>query len=104
MITQPDRPVGRGHNCRCRRSSAWRWSGAAGLPVPSACAGRRGLDLLRALKPDLMVTAAFGQILSPEDFGYPAAGGHQCMPAAARLPGLRAHPVGDLYHGERRPG
>jgi methionyl-tRNA formyltransferase len=67
LVTQPDRTVG-------RKSSSSRQTGrglaaiaaAAGVPVvqPESINAPDGLAALRALKPDLLVVAAYGQILS----------------------------------------
>ena len=74
VFTQPDRPAGRGNKL---------------TPCPvKLCALERGLDVyqfekvkttegvaqLRALKPDVMVTAAFGQILTKEILDIPGRG------------------------------
>ena len=74
VFTQPDRPAGRGNKL---------------TPCPvKLCALERGLDVyqfekvktpegvaqLRALEPDVMVTAAFGQILTREILDIPVRG------------------------------
>lgn len=74
VITQPDRPSGRGNKVECPQVKL-----AAierGLPVYQFERLRRqaGLDLLRELKPDLCVTAAFGQILSQKLLDVPRLG------------------------------
>lgn len=63
-FTQPDRPTGRGHRlaaCPVKQRALER-----GVEVFQfeRVKGQKGLDTMRALKPDLVVTAAFGQILS----------------------------------------
>ena len=63
-FTQPDRPVGRGHKlqaCPVKQRALER-----GVPVFQFERVRKqeGLDCMRSLKPDVVVTAAFGQILS----------------------------------------
>lgn len=73
-ITQPDRPSGRGRKteaCPVKRAAL-----ALGVPVYQFEKLRRqeGLDCLRALKPDLCVTAAFGQILSKKLLEVPKMG------------------------------
>jgi methionyl-tRNA formyltransferase len=49
----------------------------AGVPVyqPESINSAEGLELLRSVAPDLMVTVAYGQILSPEVLAIPALGG-----------------------------
>lgn len=73
-FTQPDRPAGRGHNlAMCPvKAEALR----AGIPVFQFQKIRsdEGLEALSALKPDLCVTAAFGQILSQKVLDVPKIG------------------------------
>jgi methionyl-tRNA formyltransferase len=63
VITQPDRPAGRGHIVVCppvKRAAQER-----GLPIlqPENANDPAVIDLLRQMKPDVMVLAAFGQFL-----------------------------------------
>lgn len=74
VFTQPDRPVGRGHKtaaCPVKEKAV-----ELGLDVYQFERVRRqaGLDTMRALKPDLVVTAAFGQILSQKLLDVPKFG------------------------------
>ena len=73
-FTQPDRPVGRGHKlqaCPVKQRALER-----GVPVFQFERVRRqeGLDCMRSLKPDVVVTAAFGQILSKKLLEVPKFG------------------------------
>jgi len=73
-VTQPDRPSGRGNKltpCPVKAAAVSR-----GVPVLQFERIRRqeGLDALRALSPDLFVTAAFGQILSEKVLAIPLLG------------------------------
>ncbi len=73
-FTQPDRPVGRGHklaHCPVKARALER-----GVEVFQFERVRRqeGLDQMRALKPDIVVTAAFGQILSQKLLDVPTMG------------------------------
>ena len=73
-ITQPDRPAGRGHKltpCPVKLLAQER-----GVPVYQfeRIKNQEGVDCLRALKPDLVVTAAFGQLLSREILEIPQYG------------------------------
>ena len=74
VITQPDRPVGRGH--KVAMTPVKQAAVERGVPVYQFERLRRqeGLDCLRALKPDLCVTAAFGQILSRKLLEVPRLG------------------------------
>lgn len=74
VFTQPDRPVGRGQ--KLEASPVKRVAEANGIPVFQFERVRRqaGLDCMRSLKPDLVVTAAFGQILSKKLLEVPKLG------------------------------
>ena len=65
VFTQPDRPKGRGN--KMTPSPVKTAALQAGIPVFQPEKIRKtGVEDLRSLKPDLCVTAAFGQILSQE--------------------------------------
>jgi len=73
VFTQPDRPKGRGN--KLQASPVKETALAAGIPVFQPVRIRRdGVEELKGLKPDLCVTAAFGQILSQEILDIPAMG------------------------------
>ena len=74
VFTQPDRPVGRGQ--KLEASPVKREAEARGIPVFQFERVRRqaGLDCMGSLKPDLVVTAAFGQILSKKLLEVPKLG------------------------------
>lgn len=73
VFTQPDRPKGRGN--RLTPSPVKQAALEAGIPVFQPERIRKtGVEALRELKPDLCVTAAFGQILSREILEIPALG------------------------------
>ncbi len=73
VFTQPDRPKGRGNKLTPPpvKVTAEKY----GIPVFQPEKIRRdGVETLRGLKPDLCVTAAFGQILSKEILDIPPLG------------------------------
>lgn len=73
VFTQPDRPKGRGG--KLAQSPVKELAVARGIPVFQPQRIRRdGVDDLRALAPDVVVTAAFGQILSQEVLDIPPLG------------------------------
>ncbi len=74
VFCQPDRPKGRGHKlaaCPVKEAAL-----AANIPVfqPERIKREDGVSALRALAPDLCVTAAFGQLLSQEILDIPPLG------------------------------
>ena len=74
VFTQPDRPKDRGHALAAPEVKIAALE--AGLPVHQFERIRReeGVNALRAFAPDLMVTAAFGQLLSEENLSIPKYG------------------------------
>lgn len=74
LFTQPDRPVGR-HN-RPTPPPAKEFAQQHDIPVfqPARIKSDEGLSALRGFAPDLMVTAAFGQLLSKENLAVPKLG------------------------------
>lgn len=73
VFTQPDRPKGRGGKVEMPPAKVLAM--AHGIPVFQPRRIRdEGLEDLRELKPDLCVTAAFGQILSEEILAVPRLG------------------------------
>lgn len=73
VFTQPDKPKGRGN--KMQQSPVKECALSHGIPVFQPKKIRLdGVDDLRALQPDLCVTAAFGQILSQEILDIPRIG------------------------------
>lgn len=73
VFTQPDRPKGRGN--KMAASPVKEYAASQGIPVYQPLRIRRdGVEDLKALAPDLCVTAAFGQILSQEILDIPPMG------------------------------
>ncbi len=73
VFTQPDRPKGRG--AKLQQSPVKEYALAQGIEVFQPERIRRdGIEILRALAPEVCVTAAFGQILSQEVLDIPTLG------------------------------
>jgi methionyl-tRNA formyltransferase len=75
LVTQPDRPQGRKQELI--PSLIKRSAGAQGIVVyqPDDVNAPEALERVRECKPDLLVTAAYGQILSPVLLSIPSLGG-----------------------------
>jgi len=107
LVTQPDRQVGqeRGGTRQTGRGMKTIATERA-IPVfqPESINTPEGIAGLRAFKPDLLVVAAYGQILSRDVLGVPAQGGINVH--ASLLPKYRgAAPVAwAIYHGETQTG
>lgn len=104
VFTQPDRPVGRHAALTAPPTKAYALS--RGIPVFQFERIRlpEGVAALKAFAPDLMVTAAFGQILSAENLAIPK---HGCINVhGSLLPKYRgAAPIQwALINGEEETG
>ena len=103
VFTQPDRPKGRGN--RLTPSPVKVAAAEAGIPVFQPERIRKtGTEDLRNLKPDLCVTAAFGQILSQEVLDIPPEGNINVH--ASLLPKHRgAAPIAHaIMNGDKKAG
>lgn len=104
VVTQPDRRSGRGR--RLSISAVKRKSLEYGLPLiqPARVQDAEAVDVIRGWKPDLIVVAAFGQILSPELLEIPLIGSINVH--ASLLPRWRgAAPIqAAIYHGDPTTG
>ena len=102
-FSQPDRPKGRGN--KLTPSPVKVAAADAGIPVFQPERIRKtGVEDLRSLKPDLCVTAAFGQILSQEILDIPPMGNINVH--ASLLPKHRgAAPIAyAIMAGDRKAG
>ncbi len=82
VVTQPDRPAGRGR--RLEVSPVKSFAVERGLPVlqPSTLKDPEAVAELAGLRPDVIVVAAFGQILRPAVLDLPR---HGCINVHASL-------------------
>ncbi|MCW5846836.1 MAG: methionyl-tRNA formyltransferase [Anaerolineae bacterium] len=82
VVTQPDKPAGRGH--QLRPSPVKAVAEAAGIPLyqPASLRREEAAEPLRRWQPDLIVVAAFGQILRPHVLYLPPRG---CLNVHASL-------------------
>ncbi len=82
VVTQPDKPAGRGQ--QLRPSPVKVVAEAAGIPVyqPKSLRSEEAVAPLRAWQPDVIVVAAFGQILRPHVLDLPP---HGCVNVHASL-------------------
>ncbi len=107
LVTQPDRAAGheRGSTRQTGRGMK-AIAQAHGVPVfqPESVNTPEGVEGLRAFRPDLLVVAAYGQILSRDVLAVPPQGGINVH--ASLLPKYRgAAPVAwAIYHGETETG
>ncbi len=92
VVTNPDRPAGRGR--RVASSPIKTWALQAGVPIlqPDRPIGDEFMTAVRALDPDVSVVAAYGQILREDVLALPPHGSINVH--ASALPALRgAAPV-----------
>ncbi len=107
LVTQPDRAIGQERaSTRQTGRSLKAMALERSIPVlqPQSTNTPEAVAELRALQPDLLVVAAYGQILSKEVLAVPPLGGINVH--ASLLPKYRgAAPVAwAIYHGETRTG
>lgn len=104
VVTQPDRPAGRGR--RLRPSPVKELAQAHGVPVlqPAHLREPGWVERLRAFRPDVGVVVAFGQLLPPDVLAVPPQGSINVH--ASLLPRYRgAAPVAwAIIRGERETG
>ena len=107
LVTQPDRPTGkeRGSTRQARRGMK-EIAAERGIPVyqPESINTPEGVAQLKDWSPDLLVVAAYGQILSKDVLAAATNGGINVH--ASLLPKYRgAAPIAwAIYHGETRTG
>ena len=105
VVTQPDRPAGRGRKMKPPEIKTL--AETLGLPVIQPASLRKqpeALDQIRAWQPDVIIVAAFGQILKPNVLDLPPFG---CVNVhASLLPRWRgAAPIhAAILSGDRQTG
>jgi len=104
VVTQPDRPVGRGQNLKA--SPVKQCAAAHGVPIfqPQKVKRPDFVEQLRQLAPDVAVVVAYGQIFSRELLDIPPRGFINVH--SSLLPAYRgAAPINwALINGEKRTG
>src|SRR5437588_3883685 len=107
LVTQPDRAVGQERGSTRQTGKGMKAiAQEKGIPVyqPESINTPEGVAKLREWAPDLLVVAAYGQILSRDALGVPPHGGINVH--ASLLPKFRgAAPIAwAIYHGETQTG
>lgn len=107
LVTQPDRATGKERgSTRQARQGMKEIAIERGIPVlqPESINTPEGVASLQVLAPDLLVVAAYGQILSKDVLAVPPLGGINVH--ASLLPKYRgAAPINwAIYHGETQTG
>jgi methionyl-tRNA formyltransferase len=104
LFTQPDRPQGRKQLLIPSRIKQAALARRIRVEQPEDINAASSLDLIRSLDPDLLVTAAYGQILSADLLSIPPLGGINLH--GSILPAYRgAAPVARaIEHGEAETG
>jgi methionyl-tRNA formyltransferase len=104
LLTQPDRPQGRKQELIPSRIKQTALTRGISVLQPENVNDQESLEQIRQLGPDLLVTAAYGQILSPELLAIPRLGGINLH--GSILPAYRgAAPVARaIQHGESETG
>ncbi len=82
VVTQPDRPAGRGRELKVPPVKIAAAELGLAIIQPARLRAVEAMDQLRVWSPDLIVVAAFGQILRPDVLALP---GHGCVNVHASL-------------------
>lgn len=104
VITQPDKPKGRGHKLAAPPVKELAVSKGIAVYQPKRIKDREFVDILKALAPDIIVVVAFGQLLSKEILDIPHFG---CINVhASLLPKYRgAAPINwSIINGDKLTG
>jgi methionyl-tRNA formyltransferase len=107
LVTQPDRPIGEARGSTRQTGAGMKpIAKVYGVPVyqPQSINTPEGVAKLREFAPDLLVVAAYGQILNNDVLSVPPHGGINVH--ASLLPKYRgAAPIAwAIYHGEKETG
>jgi methionyl-tRNA formyltransferase len=87
VVTQPDRPAGRGRSLTPSPVKAWALEEGYRVLTPDRPVGEEFVAEISALEPDISVVAAYGHILKPEILEIPTHGSLNIH--ASLLPELR---------------
>jgi len=104
VVTQPDRPAGRGRHLKAPPVKKFAQKLALPIIQPRRLSDTEAMEQLRTWAPDVIVVAAFGQLLRPEVLELPP---HGCLNVhASLLPRWRgAAPINAaILHGDEKTG
>lgn len=74
LITQPDKPAGRGHELRAPRTKTIALAKGVAVHQPARVRGEDTVALLREIAPDCIVVVAYGQIIPQSILDIPPKG------------------------------
>lgn len=74
LVAPPDKPFGRGHKIRYAPTKQWAQRQGIKLIQPDDLNEAKFIKAVKAIQPDLIITVAFGRILSSELLGLPLLG------------------------------
>lgn len=74
VVTQPDKPKGRGHQLASSPIKDYAISHGLAIAQPEKIGEEQSVELLKSLQPDLFVTCAFGQFLPQRVLDIPRMG------------------------------
>ena len=104
VITQPDRPKGRGRQIHPLSVKTLALEKGLGVEQPQKASSPRNIEFIRHIKPDIIVVVAYGQILSRDLLAIPT---HGCLNVhGSLLPKYRgASPINwAIIEGEEKTG
>jgi methionyl-tRNA formyltransferase len=74
LITQPDKPAGRGHDLRMPKTKALAFERGVPVHQPPRVRAETAVELVRAVAPDVIVVVAYGQIIPASILEIPPRG------------------------------
>jgi methionyl-tRNA formyltransferase len=104
VVSQPDRPAGRGRRLRPNPITALARDRALPLMQPQRLRARDALAELSALRPDISVVAAYGQILPAAALAIPPHGSLNLHPSLLPLHRGPSPVIGTILAGDRHTG
>jgi len=74
LITQPDKPAGRGHELRMPKTKSLALERGIVVHQPPKVRAEAAIELVRGIAPDVIVVVAYGQIIPPSILEIPPRG------------------------------
>jgi methionyl-tRNA formyltransferase len=74
LVTQPDKPAGRGHELRMPATKALALERGLAVHQPPKVRAADAIEMVRALAPEIIVVVAYGQIIPPAILEIPKRG------------------------------
>jgi methionyl-tRNA formyltransferase len=74
LVTQPDKPAGRGHELRMPKTKSLALERGIAVHQPSRVRAEAAVELVREIAPEVIVVVAYGQVIPPSILQIPPRG------------------------------